>query len=194
MTKNSRFEDDLNKAKSFFKKKLVRSDDISSSLQDDNYRDLDNETIKISKLSARIDFLKDSLKKKKAKPQPKKLLKKNPQVEKKKIVKKFELSKKHKDINGKPIHNYFSNSNIITTDKYVMLKDFEVNSKLYISGNVNKLPEDLIIDLIEKKIIGQLSKYENNNQNQRKSFFVKETFGLSETKRSSLKNSKNFKK
>ena len=84
MTKNSRFEDDLNKAKSFFKKKLVRSDDISSSLQDDNYRDLDNETIKISKLSARIDFLKDSLKKKKAKPQPKKLLKKNPQVEKKK--------------------------------------------------------------------------------------------------------------
>ena len=104
------------------------------------------------------------------------------------------MSKKHKDINGKPIHNYFSNSNIITTDKYVMLKDFEVNSKLYISGNVNKLPEDLIIDLIEKKIIGQLSKYENNNQNQRKSFFVKETFGLSETKRSSLKNSKNFKK
>ena len=60
MTKNSKFEDDLSKAKSFFKKKLFKNNDIASSLTDDNYRDLDKETIKISKLSARIDFLKDS--------------------------------------------------------------------------------------------------------------------------------------
>ena len=190
MTKNSKFEDDLSKAKSFFKKKLVKNDNISSSLTDDNYRDLDKETIKISKLSARIDFLKDSLKKKVAQT-PKKQIKKKIKQEKKNIAKKYELSKKHRDVDGKPIYNYLSNSNTLTTEKFVILKDFEVNSKLFISGNINKLPENLIIDLIEKKIIGQLSKYK---ENQKKSFFVKETFGLSEMKRSSLKNSKNFKK
>ena len=47
---------------------------------------------------------------------------------------------------------------------------------------------------MEKKIIEQLSRYKKNEQNHKKSFFVKETFGLSEIKRSSLKNSKNFKK
>ena len=193
MTKNSKFEDDLSKAKNFFKKKLFKNDDISSSLTDDNYRDLDKETIKISKLSARIDFLKDSLKKKVTQT-PKKQIKNKTKQEKQKIVTKYELSKKHKDVDGKPICNFLSNSNILTIEKFVILKDFEVNSKLYISGNINKLPKNLIIDLIEKKIIGQLSRYKENEQNKKKSFFVKETFGLSEMKRSSLKNSKNFKK
>ena len=192
MTKNSKFEDDLSKAKSFFKKKLFKSDDISSPLKDDNYRDLDKETIKISKLSARIDFLKDSLKKKATQTTKKQI--KNKTKQEKKIAKKYELSKKHKDIDGKPIYNYLSDLNILTTEKFVILKDFEVNSKLYISGHINKLPKNLIIDLMEKKIIEQLSRYKKNEQNQKKSFFVKETFGLSEIKRSSLKNSKDFKK
>ena len=193
MTKNSKFEDDLSKAKSFFKKKLFKNDDISSSLKDDNYRDLDKETIKISKLSARIDFLKDTLKKKVTQT-AKIQIKNKKKQEKKEIAKKYELSKKHKDVDGKPICNFLSSSNILTTEKFVILKDFEVNSKLYISGNINKLPKNLIIDLIEKKIIGQLNRYKENEQNKKKSFFVKETFGLSEMKRSSLKNSKNFKK
>ena len=193
MTKNSKFEDELNKAKSFFKRKLVKKVDITSSLKEETYRDLDKETIKISKLSARIDFLKDSLKKKVIHKSPKKI-KKKVELEKKDDVKKIEFSKKHKDINGKPIRNFLSNLDTSTTDKYVILKDFEVNSKLFISGNINKLPKDLIMELIEKKFIGQLSNYKKNDLDRKKSFFVKETFGLSEMRRSSLKNSKNFKK
>ena len=87
MTKNSKFEDDLSKAKSFFKKKLFKNDNISSSLADDNYRDLDKETIKISKLSARIDFLKDNLKKKATQTKKKQI--KNKTKQKKKIAKKY---------------------------------------------------------------------------------------------------------
>ena len=88
MTKNSKFEDDLSKAKSFFKKKLFKNDDISSPLKDDTYRDLDKEMIKISKLSARIDFLKDSLKKKVTQT-TKKQIKNRTKQEKKKITKKY---------------------------------------------------------------------------------------------------------
>lgn len=69
MTKDSKFSDDLKKAKNFYKKKFQNKINKVSDSIGKNYRGLDDETVKISKLSARIDILKDSLiKKNKIKP------------------------------------------------------------------------------------------------------------------------------
>ena len=191
MTKHSKFDDDVKKAKSFFKKKLDEDIKFTDSKRSENFRDLDDDTIKISKLSARIDFLKDSLRKKKPDKKVKsKSLDKT--FKKKKIIKNFTLSKKSKDINGNPLKNYISKVNESDHDSYVILKDFEINSKLFIAGNINKLPKDLIIDLIENKMIENNDKV-NQKQSIKKTFFVKETFGLSQIKRSKLRNTKKFK-
>ena len=69
MVKNSKFHIDLNKAKNFFKKKMEKNLKHDSDSEKQKFRNFDDETIKISKLSARIDLLKDSLRKKEIKTQ-----------------------------------------------------------------------------------------------------------------------------
>lgn len=192
MTKDSKFSDDLKKAKNFYKKKFQNKINKVSDSIGKNYRGLDDETVKISKLSARIDILKDSLiKKNEIKPNKTKKKIVNVTVKKKKYEKKSIPSIKNKDINGVPLINYISKSRCISQNNFVILKDFEINSKLFLSGNINKLPEDIIQMLLTKNFIKSIKKTSQSHIFDN-SFYVKETFGLSEIKRSKLRNKKNF--
>ena len=144
-------------------------------------------------MSARIDFLKDSLKKKKtlktkSEKQKTSLRKKNIEPER------YKKSEKNRDINGIPIINYLTQFEELTTNSFIILKDIEINSKLYLAGNIHKLPNDLIVDLLKAGCIQQKNDTQNYKKEPQKSYFVKETFGLSEIRRSSLRNNKNFKK
>ena len=192
MTKDSKFSDDLKKAKNFYKKKFQNKINKVSDSIGKNYRGLDDETVKISKLSARIDILKDSLiKKNKIKPNKTKKKIVNATVKNKKYEKKSIPSIKNKDINGVPLINYISKSRCISQNNFVILKDFEINSKLFLSGNINKLPEDIIQMLLTKNFIKSIKKTSQSHIFDN-SFYVKETFGLSEIKRSKLRNKKNL--
>lgn len=192
MTKDSKFSDDLKKAKNFYKKKFQNKINKVSDSIGKNYRGLDDETVKISKLSARIDILKDSLiKKNEIKPNKTKKKIVNVTVKKKKYEKKSIPSIKNKDINGVPLINYISKSRCISQNNFVILKDFEINSKLFLSGNINKLPEDIIQMLLTKNFIKSIEKTSQSHIFDN-SFYVKETFGLSEIKRSKLRNKKNL--
>ena len=192
MTKDSKFSDDLKKAKNFYKKKFQNKINKVSDSIGKNYRGLDDETVKISKLSARIDILKDSLiKKNEIKPNKTKKKIVNVAVKKKKYERKSIPSIKNKDINGVPLVNYISKSRCISQDNFVILKDFELNSKLFLSGNINKLPEDIIQMLLTKNFIKSIKKTSQSHIFDN-SFYVKETFGLSEIKRSKLRNKKNL--
>ena len=86
MTKDSKFHQDIFKAKNYYKKKIEQKPTRSIDSEDDKFRDLDSETLKISKLSARIDFLKSTLNKKKV---TKKIKKTNKVSEKKKRIQKM---------------------------------------------------------------------------------------------------------
>ncbi len=191
MTKDSKFHQDIFKAKNYYKKKIERMPTRSIDSDDDKFRDLDSETLKISKLSARIDFLKSTLNKKKVA----KNIKKRKSIFQKKKEKTKEyietFSKKNKDINGKPIINFLSSDSKLC-ENFVILKDFEINSKLFIAGNINKLPSKLIKMLKDKKFIKSNEIINNKIETDATTFFVKETFGLSEVKRSKLRNKKNF--
>ena len=192
MTKDSKFSDDLKKAKNFYKKKFQNKINKVSDSIGKNFRGLDDETVKISKLSARIDILKDSLiKKNKIKPNKTKKKIVNATVKNKKYEKKSIPSIKNKDINGVPLINYISKSRCISQNNFVILKDFEINSKLFLSGNINKLPEDIIQMLLTKNFIKSIEKTSQSHIFDN-SFYVKETFGLSEIKRSKLRNKKNL--
>ena len=194
MPKDSKFDIDLKKAKNFFKKKLENQKSNSSGLKDQKFRAVDEETVKISKLSARIEFLKDKLNKRKKKETVKitnETLKKAKKVQKTRI---FTKSIKNRDINGNPLLNFQSKFKEKNSNSYVIIKDFEINSKLFLAGNVNKLPNDIILELIEKGMIQKLGYSSNHSQKDNGIFYVDKTFGLSETKRSKLRNTKNFKK
>ena len=191
MTKDSKFHQDISKAKNYYKKKIEQRPTRSIDSEDDKFRDLDSETLKISKLSARIDFLKSTLNRKKV---TKKIKKTNKVSEKKKEEPKDNIqifSKKNKDVNGNPIINFLSDDSNLS-ENFVILKDFEINSKLFIAGNINKLPSQLIKTLVEKKLIKSNEMIKNSKKAKTQTFFVKETFGLSEVKRSKLRNKKNF--
>tara|TARA_X000000950_G_scaffold288355_1_gene404675 strand:- start:943 stop:1173 length:231 start_codon:yes stop_codon:yes gene_type:complete len=73
-----------------------------------------------------------------------------------------------------------------------MLCDFEINGKLFIAGNLNKIPSEIVEQLLVDKIIKNRVDLLNNHLQNKKSFFVKKTFGLSEIKRSKLRNKKNL--
>ena len=191
MTKDSKFHQDISKAKNYYKKKIEQRPTRSIDSEDDKFRDLDSETLKISKLSARIDFLKSTLNRKKV---TKKIKKRNKVSEKKKEEPKDNIqifSKKNKDVNGNPIINFLSDD-LNLSENFVILKDFEINSKLFIAGNINKLPSQLVKILKEKKLIKSNEIIKNSKETNNQTFFVKETFGLSEVKRSKLRNKKNF--
>ena len=191
MTKDSKFHQDMFKAKNYYKKKIEQKPTRSIDSDDDKFRDLDSETLKISKLSARIDFLKSTLNRKKV---TKKIKKRNKVSEKKKEEPKDNIqifSKKNKDVNGNPIINFLSDD-LNLSENFVILKDFEINSKLFIAGNINKLPSQLVKILKEKKLIKSNEIIKNSKETNNQTFFVKETFGLSEVKRSKLRNKKNF--
>ncbi|MAY91240.1 MAG: hypothetical protein CMN00_08755 [Rickettsiales bacterium] len=189
--KDNKFEIDLKKAKNFFKNKLKNSKSSTTEIKEDSFRDLDDESIKISKLSARIDFLKSSLKQ--VKKDPPKTIKSKKIKQKKEIPDRVINSKKNKDVNGKYLKNFLMNNEIKSSESFVIASDFEINGKLFIAGNIHKLPENLIIELLNKKLIYKKDNIKDKFSDKNKTFFVKETFGLSETKRSSLRNKKNFK-
>ncbi|MAI84605.1 MAG: hypothetical protein CMM91_06680 [Rickettsiales bacterium] len=192
MAKDSKFHIDLNKAKNFFKKKMEKNFSSDSDSEKQNFRDYDEETIKISKLSARIDFLKDSLgnkqkRNKKVKIEP---LEKKSVLNKKKV---FIPSLKNKDVNKRPLRNYIMDVLGGESNECVIMKDFEINQKLYLSGNVNHIPENLIKLLVKDRMIRLVSEKYEQKKNLKKTYFVKETFGISELKRSKLRNNKKFK-
>lgn len=193
MVKNSKFHIDLNKAKNFFKKKMEKNLKHDSDSEKQKFRNFDDETIKISKLSARIDLLKDSLRKKEIKTQKVK----SESLKKKKIISKkqniFIPSTKNKDINGKPIRNYIMDMLDEERAECVIMKDFEINQKLYLSGNINNIPINVINILINEKMIRSLNEKIACEIKSKKSYFVKKTFGISELKRSKLRNNKKFK-
>lgn len=187
MTKDSKFDQDLNKAKNFYKKKILNKTNKSADSLGNNFRGLDDEIIKISKLSARIDVLKSSLIKKN-KIESNKLKNKSVNIPtKKKYEKKSSPSIKNKDINGLPLINYLSKSINYSQNNFVILKDFEINSKLFLCGNINKIPDDVIKILLNKKFIKSNEKTDKDVVFD-KSFYVTKTFGLSEIKRSKLRN------
>lgn len=190
MTNSSKYDDDLKKAKIFFEKKLEKNNFNSESIKGEKFRDLDDETVTISKLSARIESLKKSLVKKKREVTRENVIKK---TKKKKEEKKFfSLSKKNKDINGSSLRNYFSDEGQLSRDKYIMSSDFEINGRLYIAGNINKIPSDTINILIKDGFIKEENNFLKKKSIGKESFFVKETYGLSEIKRSKLRNKKNL--
>ena len=191
MTDNSKFSDDLKKAKNFFEKKLKKNNFDNESLNKESFRGLDDEATNISKLAARIDYLKKTLVKKKKVVSTKKKVKKV-KIEKKTFQKKYEQSKKNTDINGQPIRNYYTKKLELASDKYIMLCNFEINGKLFIAGNLNKIPSEIVEQLLVDKIIKNRVDLLNNHLQNKKSFFVKKTFGLSEIKRSKLRNKKNL--
>ena len=49
MTKDSKFHQDISKAKNYYKKKIEQRPTRSIDSEDDKFRDLDSETLKISK-------------------------------------------------------------------------------------------------------------------------------------------------
>ena len=50
MTKDSKFHQDISKAKNYYKKKIEQRPTKSIDSEDDKFRNLDSETLKISKL------------------------------------------------------------------------------------------------------------------------------------------------
>lgn len=191
MTDNSKFSNDLSSAKNFFKKRLKESKQKPKDIIEKGFRDLDKETLKIGELSARIDILKQSLKKKPIFREKKRTYLKK---EKKNLDdKKFEKSKKNIDINGLPLRNYIFKGDLNSNKECVVLIDFEINEKLYLSGNINKIPSEMIKILINDDVIKLKNDIIKDKLIKNNSFLVKETFGISEIKRSKLRNKKNLK-
>lgn len=191
MTDNSKFSNDLSSAKNFFKKRLKESKQKPKDIIEKGFRDLDKETLKIGELSARIDILKQSLKKKPISREKKKTYLKK---EKKNLDDiKFEKSKKNIDINGLPLRNYIFKGDLNSNKECVVLTDFEINEKLYLSGNINKIPSEMIKILINDDVIKLKNDIIKDKLIKNNSFLVKETFGISEIKRSKLRNKKNLK-
>ena len=55
---NDELKEKLDKAKKFFSKKLKNKYQINKDFDDQKFRDLDNQELKISKIKARIDHLR----------------------------------------------------------------------------------------------------------------------------------------
>ena len=194
---NDELKEKLDKAKKFFSKKLKNKYQINKDFDDQKFRDLDNQELKISKIKARIDHLrrkehprnKNDLTVKKKQNVTETIKKKDSFEEKQSI--KFSKSVKNFDSQNTPINNFLLEIRENETIKVLVLRDFEINSEIMVSGKINNIPKVLIVNLLKLGLIRLLNKYEIQ-QFKNNSFKVKETINLSEIKRSKLINKKNI--
>ena len=194
---NDELKEKLDKAKKFFSKKLKNKYQINKDFDDQKFRDLDNQELKISKIKARIDHLrrkehprnKNDLTVKKKQNATETIKKKDSFEEKQSI--KFSKSVKNFDSQNTPINNFLLEIRENQTIKVLVLRDFEINSEIMVSGKINNIPKVLIVNLLKLGLIRLLNKYEIQ-QFKNNSFKVKETINLSEIKRSKLINKKNI--
>lgn len=199
MTKND--EDNQNsiyKAGKYFSKKLDQQYIIDDEFENAKFRDLDDESLKISKIKARINTLRSKESKVKEKIAEKN--QDNPKEEnvtnnlKKSNEEKFLIhhSIKNLDLNGNPVFNFVLKDDNDDKIKMVVLNNFEINSSLYLSGQTIEIPKYLIIEMISRGIARLLNKHEIQKYKEIDTFKVDETFGLSELKKSKLNNNKKF--
>ena len=199
MTKND--EDNQNsiyKAGKYFSKKLDQQYIIDDEFENAKFRDLDDESLKISKIKARINTLRSKEGKVKEKIAEKN--QDNPKEEnvtnnlKKSNEEKFLIhhSIKNLDLNGNPVFNFVLKDDNDDKIKMVVLNNFEINSSLYLSGQTIEIPKYLIIEMISRGIARLLNKHEIQKYKEIDTFKVDETFGLSELKKSKLNNNKKF--
>ena len=194
---NDELKEKLEKAKKFFSKKLKNKYQINKDFDDQKFRDLDNQELKISKIKARIDHLrrKEQPRNKndliiKKKQNVTETIKKKDSFEENQSIE-YSKSVKNFDSQNIPINNFLLEIGDKETIKILVLRNFEINSEIMVSGKINNIPKVLIVNLLKMGLIRLLNKYEIQ-QFKNNSFKVKETINLSEIKRSKLINKKNI--
>ena len=191
-------ENSIHKAGKYFSKKLDEKYVIDDEFKNAKFRDLDDESLKISKIKARINILRS-----KERKINEEILEKNEDNLKEESVtnnlKKFDEEKflinhstKNLDSNNKPVLNFVLKNDNDEKIKVVILNNFEINSSLYLSGQTIEIPKYLIIEMISRGIARLLNKHEIQKYKEIDTFKVDETFGLSELKKSKLNNNKKF--
>ena len=201
---------DEKNAESFFRSKLKKNYHKTIKDKDTKFRDLDEESVKLTKLKARINFLKNNkdIKDDDFKTNIDDIL--SSEVKQNVIFKSKNVDETSKTIlkgckrrsedRVKNLDDKFDEfGNIIkcfcvnnlskTQSKYIVLKSFEINSQLYKFGKSIEISENVISFLLKNNLIRKLNKYEISKESN-KPFHVKKTFGLSELKKSSLINKK----
>ena len=191
-------ENSISKAGKYFSKKLDQKYIIDDEFENAKFRDLDDESLKISKIKARINTLRSKEKKIKEKITGKNQDKTNQESVtenlKQSNTEKFVInySTKNSDSNSNPILNFLLKKDNDDKIKVVVLNNFEINSSLYLSGQTIEIPKYLIIEMISRGIARLLNKHEIQKYKEIDTFKVDETFGLSELKKSKLNNNKKF--
>ena len=191
-------ENSISKAGKYFSKKLDQKYIIDDEFENAKFRDLDDESLKISKIKARINTLRSKEKKIKEKITEKNQDKTNQESVtenlKQSNTEKFVInySTKNSDSNSNPILNFLLKKDNDDKIKVVVLNNFEINSSLYLSGQTIEIPKYLIIEMISRGLARLLNKYEIQKYKESYTFKVNETFGLSELKKSKLNNNKKF--
>ena len=199
MTKND--EDNQNsiyKAGKYFSKKLDQQYIIDDEFENAKFRDLDDESLKISKIKARINTLRS----KESKVKEKIAEKNQDNIKEENVTNNLKKSNEEKflihhsiknlDLNGNPVFNFVLKDDNDDKIKMVVLNNFEINSSLYLSGQTIEIPKYLIIEMISRGIARLLNKHEIQKYKEIDTFKVDETFGLSELKKSKLNNNKKF--
>ena len=191
-------ENSISKAGKYFSKKLDQKYIIDDEFENAKFRDLDDESLKISKIKARINTLRSKEKKIKEKITGKNQDKTNQESVtenlKQSNTEKFVInySTKNSDSNSNPILNFLLKKDNDDKIKVVVLNNFEINSSLYLSGQTIEIPKYLIIEMISRGLARLLNKYEIQKYKESYTFKVNETFGISELKKSKLNNNKKF--
>ena len=191
-------ENSISKAGKYFSKKLDQKYVIDDEFENAKFRDLDDESLKISKIKARINTLRSKEKKVKVKITEKNQDKTNQESIKENLkqsnTEKFVInnSTKNLDSNSSPILNFLLKKDNDDKIKVVVLNNFEINSSLFLSGQTIEIPKYLIIEMISRGLARLLNKHEIQKYKESYTFTVNETFGLSELKKSKLNNNKKF--
>ena len=195
--KDNNDENVIKKAGKFFSKKLDEQYVIDDDFNNAKFRDLDDESLKISKIKARIDFLrnKENLEssEKKQDDNDESLNDQNElKVKEGFNTEKFQIkvSKNNLDSNNMPLQNFIFKSDDDKKVRVIMLANVEINSKLNKIGKIIEIPKFLLVEIITRGLGRLLNKYEIKKFQDYKTFKVKETFGLSEMKKAKLNNTK----
>ena len=195
--KDNNDENVIKKAGKFFSKKLDEQYVIDDDFNNAKFRDLDDESLKISKIKARIDFLRN---KENFESSENKQDDNDDSINDQKELKvkegfkteKFQInvSNKNLDSNNMPLQNFIFKSDDDKKVRVIMLADVEINSKLNKIGKIIEIPKFLLVEIITRGLGRLLNKYEIKKFQDYKTFKVKETFGLSEMKKAKLNNTK----
>ena len=195
--KDNNDENVIKKAGKFFSKKLDEQYVIDDDFNNAKFRDLDDESLKISKIKARIDFLRN---KENFESSENKQDDNDDSINDQKELKvkegfkteKFQInvSNKNLDSNNMPLQNFIFKSDDDKKVRVIMLANVEINSKLNKIGKIIEIPKFLLVEIITRGLGRLLNKYEIKKFQDCKTFKVKETFGLSEMKKAKLNNTK----